>query len=671
VPDQPGTAYTIVADAELPSASIELVKKLNVRDQRTVGAYRNQIVERLFSSLLDTRFAEMTQKPDPPFLNARASSGLFVRTKEAKSMEARVREDGIERGLDALLTEAERVARFGFTSTELDRARANVLRGIERAVAEKDTQDSSSYAAEYIRNFLQQEPIPGIVYESGLYKRFLPQITLAEINAMAKTWISDGNRVVAATAPQKAGLTTPTEAKLAAVIATAADKNLSAYVDTVSSAALIDAPPAPGTIVKTTTRDPYGITEWELSNGVKVVLKPTTFKEDEIVFRAFSPGGTSLASDADYISASTAASVVQAGGVGKLNQVDLRKVLAGKAANASAFFTETDEGLTGNGSKKDLETMFQLMYLRFTQPRPDPVVFDVLTSQSKAAMANQTATPQFAFNKELQTTLYQNHPRRQIMTPDKIDSMNLDKSMAFYKDRFADASDFTFTFVGSFDTETMKPLVEKYLASLPSTHRSETWKDVGARPITGVVKKTVEKGIEPRSDTVAIFTGPFEYNQMNRVTLVALCDVLGNRLRESLREELGGTYSVSVSPNYMKVPREEYQITINFGSSPVRVDELVQAVFKEIAALQATPPTPQHLGEVKETLLRNLETASKTNGFLLTNISSRYEYGEDLATLFNLADYYNKLTPEIIRDAARKYLNTNNYVLVELFPEKN
>jgi zinc protease len=293
-----------------------------------------------------------------------------------------------------------------------------------------------------------------------------------------------------------------------------------------------------------------------------------------------------------------------------------------------------------------------------------------LTTQTKAALANQTATPQFAFSKELQTTLYQNHPRRQPMTPDRIDQMNLQKSLAFYKDRFADASDFTFTFVGSFDVATMKPLVERYLGGLPATHRQETWRDIGARPVSGVVKKRVEKGIEPRSDTVMVFTGPFQYNQMNRVILRALGDVLENRLRETLREDLGGTYSVGVGPNYFKVPREEYEVSINFGSSPARVDELVSAVFKQIAELQANGPTARQLADVKETLLRNLETQSKTNGFLLTNISTRYEYGEDVGTLFNLADYYNRLTPEMIRDAAKSYLNTNNYVLVELFPEK-
>jgi zinc protease len=403
---------------------------------------------------------------------------------------------------------------------------------------------------------------------------------------------------------------------------------------------------------------------------VKVVLKPTTFKEDEIMFRASSPGGTSLASDADYIPASTADRVVTAGGVGKLSQVDLRKVLAGKAVNVGAFISETDEGLSGSGSKNDLELMFQLIYLRMTQPRPDPVVFNALTTQTKAALANQTATPQFAFSKELQTTLYQNHPRRQPMTPEKIDQMSLEKSLAFYKDRFADASDFTFTFVGSFDAATLKPLVERYLASLPATHRQENWRDIGARPVTGVVKKRVEKGIEPKSDTVMIFSGPFQYNQMNRVILRALGDVLENRLRESLREDLGGTYSVGVGPNYMKVPREEYELSINFGSSPSRVDELVDAVFKQIAELAANGPTPRQLADVKETLLRNLETQSKTNSFLLTNISTRYEYGEDVGTLFNLADYYNRLTPEMIRDAAKTYLNMNNYVLVELFPEK-
>jgi zinc protease len=470
--------------------------------------------------------------------------------------------------------------------------------------------------------------------------------------------------------PDKPGLTVPTEAKLAAVMATAADKPLIAFVDTVGTAPLLDAPPAPGSIAKTTMREAYGITEWELSNGVKVVLKPTTFKEDEVVFRATSPGGSSLATDQDYVAASTAAQVVSAGGLGKLSAVDLRKTLAGKAANVSPFIFETEQGLNGGGSPKDLETLFQLIYLRFTQPRADPEVFSALTSQTKAALANQQVTPGFAFSQTLQKALYQNHPRRQPMTPERVDQMNLEKSMSFYKERFGDASNFTFTFVGSFDVNAIKPLVERYLGGLPALHRRETWKDVGARPVSGVVQAKVEKGIEPRSQTVMVFTGPFEYNQLNRVVLRAMADVLQNRLRETLREDLGGTYSVSVSPGYSKVPREEYELTIQFGSSPARVDELVKAVLQQIEELKSKGPAPQQVADVKATFLRDLETSSKTNGFLLTNIASRYQYGEDLATLFNLADYYNKITPELTQAAARTYLNTNNYVNVELFPEK-
>jgi len=216
----------------------------------------------------------------------------------------------------------------------------------------------------------------------------------------------------------------------------------------------------------------------------------------------------------------------------------------------------------------------------------------------------------------------------------------------------------------------MKPLVEQYLGALPALHRNETWKDIGAKPVTGVVHKAVEKGIEPKSQTVMVFTGPFQYNQANRVALRAMADVLENRLREVLREDLGGTYGVSVSPSYSKIPREEYELEISFGSSPSRVEELVKAVLKDIEDFKAKGPTPKHFADVKETMLRDLETNSKTNGFLLTNISIRYQYGEDLSTLFNLADYYNKLTPEIIQEAAKTYLNTNNYVEVELFPEK-
>ena len=670
VPDHPGTLYAIATDKEASGTSVSVYSKLPRRDQTTIAAYRQQIVERLFSGMLSARLSEMAQKPDAPFLGAGAGRGQFVRSKEISTLSAGVKEDGVERGLEALFTEAERVVRFGFTASEVERQKRNSMRGLERALAEKDTQPSGPLADEYTRNFTAQEPIPGIEYEAALHARFLPEITLAEVNGLARDWVPDRNRVVLVNAPDKPGLTVPDEAKLSAVIASAVRKDVTAYVDAVDNQPLLDTVPTPGAITKTTVKEAFGITEWELANGVQVVLKPTTFKEDEVLFNAFSPGGTSLAPDADFMPAQTAAQVIAGGGLGKFTQIDLRKMLSGKVATARPFIRETEEGLQGSASRKDLETMFQLIYLTFTQPRADPSIFSVMTASTKSQLANRKASPEFAFAEALNSILSQDHPRARMMSPEMVDQMNLDKSMAFYKDRFSDASDFTFVFVGSFDQETLKPLVERYLGALPATRRKETWKDIGLRKPTGVIEKRVDKGLEPKSRAELVFSGPFQYNQVQRVAIRAMAQALEIRLRESLREDLGGTYSVSASAGYSKIPREEYSVTIEFGCSPDRTDELLKGVFKEIELLKSAGPTDTQVADVKQTFLRDQETNMKQNGYLLTQLAVRYQYGEDLGSLFSMADFYNTLDATTIRDAARLYLKNDNVVKVTLFPEK-
>jgi zinc protease len=671
VPDHEGSVYAITTDKELTTTSVSVENIMPARKQGTVGAYRQDIVDGLFSDMLSVRFSEIAQQPDAPFLGAGAGKGPWVTpAKDEAELSARVKEDGIEKGLDALLTEVERVRRFGFTATELDRQRQNRLRAYERLVIEDQNRQSNSRADEYIRNFLTDEPLPGAELEQAFHQRFLPEITLDEINALAKQWFTNKNRFITVTAPDKPALVIPEESKLAAVIKAAPEKDLKAYVDNVKSAALLDPLPTGGTIAKTTTKDAVGMTELELSNGVKVLLKPTTFREDEIVFRATSPGGTSLSSDSDYIPASTAAQVLGAGGLGQFSAIELRKVMTGKVANVSAFIGENEEGLTGNASRKDLETMFQLIYLRFTQPRPDPDAFKVQSTQAKTALANQSAVPEFAFAEALTTIMGQNHPRRRMTTPATVDQWNLEKSLAFYKDRFADASDFTFFFVGSFDLNTMKPLVERYLGALPSIHRKETWKDVGVRPPVGVIEKTVEKGIEPKSQTAIIFTGPFEYDPEHRTVMRAMSHILQMRLLDSIREELGGTYTISVNGNGQKIPRSEYQVSIQFGGDPQRVDMLVKRVFEEIEKLKTNGPTQKEMDDEKEALLREFETSSKQNGFLLTQIAGKYQVGEDVAGIWDAPELYKKLDTASIQQAAKTYLNTSNYVRVTLVPEK-
>jgi zinc protease len=324
---------------------------------------------------------------------------------------------------------------------------------------------------------------------------------------------------------------------------------------------------------------------------------------------------------------------------------------------------------TGSGSPKDLETLFQLIYLTFTQPRADQDAFAAHIAQGKAMLANQQATPAWAFTETLQSTLSQNHPRARLMTPALIDEMNLEKSLAFYKDRFADAGDFTFVFVGTFDLATMRPLVERYLGSLPALRRKETWKNVGIRPPTGAVEKVVRKGVEPKSQAAIVFTGPFQYDQVHRIAIRALGSVLDTRLRETLREDLSGTYGVSASPSYTKVPEERYTFQIGFGCDPKRTDDLVKAVFKVIDALKADGPTEKEVSDAREAFLRDYETNMKQNSYVLSQIYLRYQTGEDVNEFFRLPEYYKSMDAAMIREAARTYLNTGNYVRVTLLPD--
>jgi zinc protease len=672
VPKQPGTLYTVATDPEAPMTQVSVYSKMAFRDPSTVGAYRTQIVERLFGSMLSARFAEIAQKPNAPFMNAGTYRGLFVKAAEASTLVAMAKDGQVGPTLEAMFTETERVNKFGFTQSELDREKTSMLRGLTQALAEKDKVQSAMFAGEYVRNFTQAEPFPGLQNEVELTERVLPGISLAEVNGLAREWMPEGNRVVVVSAPQKPGVQVPDEAAMAAAIKAAASKPITAYADTTTAKALFSATPKAGAVTKTNVRADVGITEWTLSNGVKVILKPTTLKADEILFRAFSPGGTSLVADDELIWAEPAAALISSSGLGSFSRIELGKMLAGKIANVGPYVGALDEGLSGSASAKDLETMFQLIYMTFTEPRADKDVFEVMKSQTKMMLGNMRSNPNFLFQEALNEALTQNHPRERTPTPDMLDKMDLDKALAFYKDRFSDAGDFTFVFVGTFDPATLRPLIERYVASLPSTGRKETFKDHNVRTPLTVVEKRVEKGLEPQSHSRVVFTGPFQYNQEQRIVIRAAASILQTRLREILREDLGGTYSVSATAGYDKVPTQQYNLTIDFGSSPDRADELMKRVFAEIEAFKSSGPTEKQVADAKEGFVRDYETNIKNNGYLLQQIALKYQFNEDneLPVLFDLPAWYNRLTAAAIQDAAKLYLNTQRYVKVTLMPEK-
>jgi zinc protease len=669
LPDQPGTRFSVVTDPEATTTRINVSSVVNAREQMTIGSYRQHMVERLFGAMLSARLDEMAQTPNAPFLRAQTDRSLMVRTLEATSLDALVARGGVERGLAALFTEVDRVARFGFTAPELSRMKLNLQRGLQRAVIEKDKSPSAPLADEFVRNFIQEEPIPGIVYEFGLNQRFLPEISLEEVNRLAKDWMPDRNRIVAISAPEADKPSLPAEAKLAAVISATSGAPLTAYVDTVSTQPLLASLPSAGAVAATSNNETLGITEWRLANGVRVVLKPTMFKQDEILFRAVSPGGTSLASDQDFIPADTADSVIAQGGLGALSRLDLDKVLAGTTAFVRADIGQNEEALGGGASSKDLETMFQLVYLTFTAPRADPVAFRVLSDQLKVALANRQAQPDVLFDEALDAALTRNHPRALPLTPARVDQMNLEKSLAFYKDRFADASDFVFVFVGSFDLATIRPLVERYLGSLPALRRNERPRDVGMRPPAGVVEREVKSGIAPRSQVSIVFSGAFQNDEAHRVIARAMADTLAGNLQRTLREDLGGTYGVSVVPNFTKQPTEEYRVTINFACDPARTESLTRAAFQVIEEYKRLGPSQAQVVDARVALARDFETNSQRNDYLLNRILFKYEFGEDVAEIFDSQRFYDQITVQALRDAAQAYLDTNRYVEVTLMPE--
>jgi zinc protease len=670
VPDHDETLFAIATDKEATNSIVSVYHMLPLRDQSTVGSYRQMLVERLFNGMLNERFAEITQKPGPPFMGAMSSQGRFIGSKEVYVLSALVEEGGIEKGLRALYTEGERVARFGFTATELERQKSDMMRIFENAFTERETEDSGIYAEEFIRSFLEGEPIPGIEYEYQLHTHFLPGIILDETNRLAKEWMTERNRVIMVNAPEKAGVPVPGDKELLAVLESVKREEIAPYEDATVDAPLLPELPEPGEIVSTRMIEAAGITEWTLSNGARVVLKPTDFKEDEILVRAISAGGVSLAADESLVPANTADQVVSSGGLGEFSAVSLQKKLAGKAVFVRPTIGELEEGLTGSASPKDAETLFQLIYLTFTAPRPDPVVFDVLKGQLKTFLENRAQSPETVFSDTLRIAMQRDQPRFRPMTIKDIPEMDLEKSLAFYRDRFADAGDFTFVFVGNLDLEMLEPLVRRYLASLPSLGRKETWRDWRVAPPEGVVKKTVEKGVEPKSLTAIVFSGPFRNDVENRNALRAAVQVLETRLRKLLREILSGTYEVGVQPAYSKIPREEYRVTIDLGADPARMDELTRAIFREIKKLKKKGPSAREVEDVRTAESRDYETSSKQNGWWISQLAERYRIGEDPAGAVRFPESLARLTRKAVQEAARTYLNTDRYVQVTLYPEK-
>jgi len=669
VPDHAETLYSIVVDPEVTETHVTLYIKHDVQVLKTREDYRKSIVEYLYSGMLNRRLDELSKKPGPPFIRAGTGRNLIVRTKEAVILTATVPEDGIELGLESLLVEARRVKEFGFTPSELKRKKKDILRRIEQAYLERENTPSHSYVGEYRGNFLEDETIPGIAYEYELFSTFVPEITLEEVNELAMEWIGEQNRVVLVSAPEKPGISVPNEEDLKLVFDRVERLSLKAYEDMIREEPLLARIPGPGFIVEESFFNDIKVTRWLLSNGAEVFLKPTDFKKDEVLFEAMSPGGHSLVRDEEFIPAITAPTAVKDGGLGAFSRIELEKKLAGQVVEVSPWISEIYEGLSGSTSPRDLETLFKSIYLYFTNPRKDPDAFLAYKERLKTRFENRRSNPEEVFWDTVRSIIQQNHFRARPLTVGILVEMDLDLSFRIFRERFADAGDFTFIFVGSFDVDTIKPLVLTYIGGLPSQGRRESWRDLEIDPPAGIVQKSVYMGIEPRSQVQIVFSDSFSWSLEGDFSLKAMAEILDMRLREKVREEQGGTYDIWVWATTQKYPDNEYSVYIGFGCDPDRVEELIRVVFEEIAWIREGEIDEIYLIKEKEILRRSLEKSIKENEYWLDSIATALRRREDPGILARRKGLINQLNTELIQEAARLTLNPDQYIRVVLYPE--
>jgi zinc protease len=669
VPASTAPAVAITTDKEATSSSFRLYVKRPARDLVTEEDYRRQLVEYLFHSLLSARYDEISRQPQAPFLGAYSGQGRIARGMEAALLGAQTKEGGIDRGLEAVLLEFERARRFGFTATELEREKENLLSGIEQSYNERDKRQSAALAQEYIRNFLENESSPGIEYEYELYKKFVPAISLEEVNAQAAALFPEHDRVLLVAVTDRAGTAKPDETTLLGLFAKVKTAALEPYQDLASSAPLVPVEPAGGKVVKEEKINEVGAIVWTLSNGVRVTVKPTDFKNDEIIMRAYSPGGDSLASDKIFIPASTAAGLVSMSGLGSFTRTELEKKMAGVQASVAPLIDDLTEGFAGSATPKDLPTLFQLVYLYFTAARIDQDAFLSYKEKLKEAVTQRSASPENVFSDTLQVLLAQNHLRARPLTLADVDKLDAAASLKFYKERFANASDFNFYFVGNIDPEVLKPLVATWLGGLPTTGRKETWKDVGLRRPKGVVQKDIRMGKDPKSEAVIVFHGDFAWSMKAITSLAALSEAVNIRLGARIREEEGGAYSIGASDYSQRVPRPEFLFFIQFGADPARVTALTADVFTELKKVQAQGPTEEETAKAKEILLKERELNLKTNAFWAEVLKNYSIYGEHPRIILEYAKNLQALTRDDLKKAAEQYLPKDRYLRVTLFPE--
>jgi zinc protease len=661
--------FVSLTDKEMTVTVAQVMIKQPALSLKTTGEYRTNIMRELLKGMTNARYAELQRQADPPFMQGGAGISDFLGGLDEYGLFVVAKPGELEKGFKAVWRENERIKRFGFTQTELDRAGKSYLSDMEAALREKNKTASGSYVNEYLQYFLKDRAAPGISYEYELVKNDLPGISLGELNNLGKSMIKSTDRDIMILAPEKDKNSLPGEAAVNKWIKDIEAEDMLPYHDEVSIQPLLTAEPVAGKVITETKDTALNTTTMTLSNGVKVILKPTDFKDNEILFTGFSNGGTSLYSDADFQSAANAGGIISSFGVGNYNPTQLEKYLSGKQLQVQPYISERTQGINGEAAPKDFETALKLLYAYYTEPRKDIGLFQSIIARSKAGLANRANDPGSVFQDTVSAVLGNNSIRRTGPSLTKLDQISLDRTYQIYKERFADASGLSFTIVGSFDPQKIKPLLEQYLGSLPAIHAGEEAKNLGIHIPAGQISKTVYKGSEPKTTVDLVWSGTFNYTPSEKVTLDALKECLEIRLLERLREDESGVYAPGTFISIGKYPSSRFSLTVNFSCDPKNLEKLIASALDEVNKLKTIGPVQINIDKWRAESLRTQETGLRTNGWWLNYLNGQRLNREDLHQLDNYNNEVNKVSIESVKDSALKYLSGKNYIRLVLLPE--
>ena len=671
VADNAEPIVSIATDVEETSYDIMVSYKHDIipfEERGDVQYWIKGYIDELVSTMYNNRLRELTQKANPPFVYGYGYYGTFFisDTKDAWTSYAVAKDkDGIDEALSALVAENKRMQQYGFTASEFERAKADLMKRIENQYDERDKQETGRYFNPILAHFLTNEPLMGIENEYMLLSQIMPSLPVEAINAYVPELIREDNIVITLTGPEKEGETLPTKDELLAMFQKANEVEVEPYVETVSNEPLIATMPVKGSIESKQHDDIFDATVLTLKNGMKVIYKPTTFKDDEILMTAYSFGGYSAMDQSDPYTLQEINSLATLGGVGNFSAIDLPKVLAGKNVRVNPYISNLSEGISGNCSVKDLETMLQLTYLYFTSPRSDEEAFQSYLTRTKAMLANVESDPNTTFRDSLMSVLYDNHPLVKRMKAEDYDKIDYARALKSYTERFKDANNFVFTFVGNIDPETFEPLIAQYLGALKSKKNDETWTKrvptLTEKSVACHYTKTMEN---PIATCYIIYNGDMANTRKNQMAMQALGDVMNIVYTEKIREDEGGTYGVGVNGSLSLRPTETFMFLIGFQTNKEMYDKLMGIAKAELQNVADNGPRPEDLKKVKEFLIKKHSEDLENNRYWMNSIQTHERDGYN--PMQNYEDLVNGITSDDVANMAKTVLNGYKKEVVQL-----